>query len=393
MRARNLAAVAMLAAGGAASGMACGSSDGDTPALDASFDGATTGGDGEGADSGELADVAASGDSATDGGRACGPGLTLCGTDCVQTRTSMQSCGACGAACTATAPSTAECVVGECIVTLTTSMPGAVTDLALNATHVYWTSGVANTIARVPTAGGVPETLVNGVAPAAAIALDATHMYWIAGSDIWQALLDGGSPGKVNSYVINSSIADLAINATTAFYPTGYGAFSLPLAGADAGKTVVTGLVNSAQRVLADDNYLYVTEYGTPIHRAPLDGGPATALTVSTGMPQSGLAMTATNLYWGTGSTVQSAPIDGGAATKVADVILFGIATDGVSLYGFTGAGAIVKIPIATGKPETLAFRNTPNFYNIHDIAVDATSVYWTETVGTTGRLMKVTPK
>jgi hypothetical protein len=206
-------------------------------------------------------------------------------------------------------------------------------------------------------------------------------------------LPDGGSPVKLTAYNTAIGLEDLAINSTNAFYPNLYTAIEVPLTGADAGKTVATGLINAAQRVAADDNYLYITEYGTSIYRAPFDGGATAAFVVSQGMPQSGLVLTKTNLYWGTGSTVLSAPIGGGAPTTIANVSFFGIATDGVSLYGYTPTGSIVKIPLATGKPETLVFRNTPNAYDIGDIDVDGTSVYWTETVGNTGRVMKVTPK
>jgi len=45
------------------------------------------------------------------GNTACGTGLTICGTGCVDTKTNNANCGACGNACSATR----SCQAGQCI--------------------------------------------------------------------------------------------------------------------------------------------------------------------------------------------------------------------------------------------------------------------------------------
>jgi hypothetical protein len=53
--------------------------------------------------------------------------------------------------CAALAPSTAQCIVGECVTTLVSTTPGEANDLAVSATHVYFTSETDNNVSRIPT--------------------------------------------------------------------------------------------------------------------------------------------------------------------------------------------------------------------------------------------------
>jgi hypothetical protein len=322
----------------------------------------------------------------------CAPGLTLCGTACVQTRSDPNHCGACNAACTATPPSSAECVIGECVVTLATATPSAATDLAVDATHVYWTDQVDNTIQRIPLGGGPVESLVTDQMQAHHIALDATSIYWLSNGvngGVWKSGRDGSGPTRI---VPLNNITDLAVTAAGVYFLGGPGAVSVLPTGADASVAVATG-GDFPSRLAVDDHNVYYTEYGTTVYRAPLDGGVTVPLTTSQGIPQSGLALTATDVYWGTGSLTMSAPLAGGAAQTRASTALFGVAVHGEFLYGFTPTGSIVKIPLAGGRAETLVFRNTSSAYTILDIAVDDTSVYWTETANGVGSVLKVTPR
>jgi hypothetical protein len=87
-------------------------------------------------------------------------------------------------------------------------------------------------------------------------------------------------------------------------------------------------------------------------------------------------------------------PIGGGTLTTLASLgqdTPDGIAVDGTSVYWTNfgiPTGAVMKVPISGGAPTTLASgQDFPQ-----GIAVDGTSVYWTNN-GDPGRVMKLTPR
>ena len=50
--------------------------------------------------------------------------------------------------------------------------------MALDATHVYWTSFGNGTVNRAPKAGGEVVVLANGQNQPYDVTVDATHVYW-----------------------------------------------------------------------------------------------------------------------------------------------------------------------------------------------------------------------
>ncbi|MGO9838105.1 MAG: hypothetical protein ACLP1X_28315 [Polyangiaceae bacterium] len=108
-----------------------------------------------------------------------------------------------------------------------------------------------------------------------------------------------------------------------------------------------------------------------------------------------GMAIDATSVYWTncgdpTGGYVLKVPKAGGEVVALASGDrLSGIAVGNGSVYWVAGtsdasSGAIVQIPVGGGTATTLAARPGPPAH----IAVDSTSVYWTEQTG--GAVMKV---
>ena len=70
------------------------------------------------------------------------------------------------------------------------------TDIAVDATHVYWVAGTVNladgVVMKVPIAGGPPVMLASGQAQPIAVAVDATSVYWTNAGDV-----HGGSVVKL----------------------------------------------------------------------------------------------------------------------------------------------------------------------------------------------------
>jgi hypothetical protein len=115
--------------------------------------------------------------------------------------------------------------------------------LAVTATHVYWAGDTSIAIFRVPIGGGTVETLVAGGPPDAAyagggdIAVNATHLYWTqpgatpTTGTVMAIPLDGGSPTTLASD--QDGPGAIALDATNVYWVTYNGGtvMALPLAG------------------------------------------------------------------------------------------------------------------------------------------------------------------
>jgi hypothetical protein len=100
------------------------------------------------------------------------------------------------------------------------------------------------------------------------------------------------------------------------------------------------------------------------------------------------------SVYWtssGTSSAVMSVPVNGGSLLQLAsgssDQTRHAIAVDATSVYWTNSDGTIMKVAIGGGNAVTLASGQGDSV----GIAVDATSAYWTSPA--TYSVMKLTPK
>lgn len=192
---------------------------------------------------------------------------------------------------------------------------------------------------------------------------------------------------------------EVAVDSTSVYWTTYYGAvMKVPLGGMEEGGVVATlASASNPSAVAVDDARVYWADLGNgSVASVPLDGGMAS--TLASGQAEAnGIALDAVNVYWtnggmcagagvtcaGDGGTVMSVPLDGGnVATLVAGQSgPFAVAVNATSVYWTDyNAGTVMKAPLDGGAPSTLASgQASPS-----RIAVDAANVYWLTSNGGT---------
>jgi sugar lactone lactonase YvrE len=303
------------------------------------------------------------------------------------------------------------CVGARCVEVLASGRKGP-GGIAVNNVGVYWTEvDTPGSIAKVPKNGGAVEILATNQDHPLGIALDDASAYWTNDGDgsIVRVPLGGGTAVTLAS--VPGYALGIAVEAGELYWATGAGLAMAPVGG---------GLVTTLARqtglvyVALDATSVYWTSSDArAVMKAPLAGGPVVTLVSSANpAPSGGVAVDATNVYWtttataGTGANIMSAPIAGGMSVTLAtgQNLPTAIVVDNSALYwvnsGYSTAspagmaadasfvtGSVVKLNLGGGEPTTIsAGSGSPQA-----IAVDATSVYWTN--GPDGTVLRATPK
>jgi hypothetical protein len=148
--------------------------------------------------------------------------------------------------------------------------------------------------------------------------------------------------------------------------------------------TTLAELTQSAPECLATDGtnvYFTATDDGTVLE-VSVDGGSVVTLASNQSEPF-GIAVVESNVYWtneggNDDGTVVKAPVGGGTLVTLASGqgAPAAIAVDGANVYwtNLTGNPAVMKVPVAGGKPTVLANATVP-----FAIAVNGSRVYWTD--------------
>lgn len=364
--------------------LACGGDDEATSSSSVSASGSSSSSGGGGGGSATGGSTAAAG-----GAGPCGA-LALCGGDCVDTATSVDHCGGCDVDCSAAAPSTAECVAGRCLAMLA-STPGDAGAVAVGAGAVFWLNGIGGAIHRVPKAGGDPETAVS--AAVTALAVDATSLYWAESQVILKGPHGGAPPLTLGSGP--NSVSRITLDAANVY-------FLMHTVPKNGGLTIALGSPGDSFEVrdmATDATHVYWTKSTFDgigqVKRAPLAGGPGQEIA----WDQCGLDRVVVwggEVFWtSTGTStcppggLLKAPVAGGEWMNVAGGHLTFMTQDtsGSSVYAVSG-GAIVRIPLTGGGPETVSA-----VAGVLGLAVDETSLYWTTAGNGVGKVWRLTPK
>ena len=308
----------------------------------------------------------------------CPGAETMCGGTCVDTSTSLQNCGACGSVCSGT------CVSGRCELTLWTGA-GTLQGIAIDATYAYFTVN-DGPLMRVPKGGGTVTTLVS--TGAEEVAVDTGSIYWgsAAGSasSIVKANLDGSNPVTLAAANAPGTIVldDLHVYWND-FLGGGVSAItSVPKAGGTPA-TIASG--DAYFGLALEGSNLYWADLAGPnpwvstILGSPIGGGTMATLGSATNEAAVWVVADLSRVYWDTQEgDVLSVPLGGGPMTSLVSGGVFGdgMFVDGTNLY-YAGNG-IRRLPVTGGTPEVLAGNQTQTF----EVAVDATTVYWTGSEG-----------
>jgi hypothetical protein len=157
--------------------------------------------------------------------------------------------------------------------------------------------------------------------------------------------------------------------------------------GGGASVVLAAGQRNCTRPVVDAASVYWGDQTGGTITKVPIGGGPPVLVTSSSLVID--LAIAGSDIVFADGYTLAKAPLAGGPATAIgtaAGAPLMGVAVDDASAY-FTSYGTIWKAPLDGGEALALA----ANQGSASAIAVDDTSVYWTN--GTAGQVLRLTPK
>lgn len=276
------------------------------------------------------------------------------------------------------------------------------TALFVYGSKLYWINASISSSASImaaPTTGGTATTIVSGLGGPVGLAVDSTYVYWAdsATSAIAKQPLAGGNP---TTLAANQDLpVSLVIDQVNAYWTTNTVSNAVSSVGLGGGAVKQLSPAFSPAAIAARNSTVFwVNEgLGGQIALIPAAGGTATTLASAQAGARFGIAADDAFVYWTTfetAGTVRRAPIDGGAVDTMASgqPMPTSLTADGTAVYwvdyGSTGSdGTVLKQPVSGGSPVTLGATTCSRESAFQLVAVDQTSVYWSDYMG--GRIMR----
>jgi hypothetical protein len=285
-------------------------------------------------------------------------------------------------------------------------------NVAVNATHIYWTSAFRADakVLRAPLGGGSPQVLATDP-DCHSIVIDETRVYWTdftSSGSIMTLPLDGGTP--VSIMFGQNGPHGLAVDKTHVYWANLYDGNVWKMALSAGTLTGVAHGQVAPIRLAVDANFIYWTNRQTStgnIMKAPLDDSSGPIEFARDQDEPYNIAVDQTNVYWTLihGRKIMKQRVDGSGPPVVLasdqgdepGLAPFGLAVDATHVYWTTfveGNTAVIghlrRVPIEGGAWTEIAQTQS------YDVALDDTSIYFTryEDDGADhGAVYRLTPK
>jgi hypothetical protein len=303
--------------------------------------------------------------------------------------------GTIGSGCeqrTAEDPEHVVCYASSCGVVLADEQawPGFI---ALDGANVYWLNASNGGVMKSPLDGGAPTVLDEGDI-SWGLAVDATHVYWTSNVFVYisaeeerrrtrlmKAPIGGGAPVVIAELdEVRGDPIDIEVDAGNIYWTDEETVMKIPIEGGT--RVILADGQSYPEDLEVDADSVYWTNgVRGSVMKVPIEGGTPVVLASEQSHPKH-IEVDATSVYWiaqnqhDVTHSVMKMPIEGGTPVVLADKLarIAGLAVDDASVYWTDQDGAVMKMPIEGGDPAVLALRQT----DAGSIAVDATSVYWT---------------
>jgi hypothetical protein len=270
-------------------------------------------------------------------------------------------------------------------------------DVVIDANNVYWTDNIG--VFERPLAGGTTVNLTatgGGGGQPFGLAVDATSVYWSdqVRGQVYRAAIGGGTPGNSACPACTwSQPNQIAVNATT-LYVVDEGAgqiVAVNTQGTPAMTPLYTGLAQPTD-VALDSTSVYWTELGSGvIAKGPLVGLPGNEIVLARSARPDRIILAGGFAFFLDEQTgLRRVPIEGGSPAITVESFLtnplangYGqLAGDADAVYYHDASGSLMKLPLCSTTPITLA----PG--QVYGLAVGPTLAYFTDMA--TGQLYDV---